>query len=372
MNILVVHNPEIGRWPPVRNLIENFLNNGHKVVLVTKDESQSLQIENSNLTVHLLKSYKRGNYFRNIFSFIVNEYKLKIILKSYIGKCDILWTTTDSSVRALGRLVYKYKHIMELLELAEDMPLIPKLSFPKVGLKKYAKKAWKIVVPEYNRAHILKTWWELKDLPYVLPNKPYRVEAISISTDNEKIIEKMKKEKRKIILYQGVFYEDRKLDAFAEAVEYLKKEYVFYIMGRSNGIQKELCQKYKSIEYIPFIPAPNHLAITKYADIGVLPYIPQKVAHYSSLNALYCAPNKIYEYAAFGLPMIGSDVPGLMLPFTNYGIGVCCKKLTKEDVIEALNYISMNYEKMKQNCYYFYNNTDLDKIVNNEILENIN
>ena len=32
---------------------------------------------------------------------------------------------------------------------------------------------------------------------------------------------------------------------------------------------------------------------------------------FTILNALYCAPNKIYEYAGCNIPMIGTDVLGL-------------------------------------------------------------
>lgn len=369
MNILVVHNPEIETWPPVRSLVENLLNNEHKVVLITKDAYNSLKIDNDNLTVHLLESYKKKHYLQNILCFLKNRLKLKQLVKESMDECEILWTTTDSSVRALGNLVFRYRHIMELLELAEDMPYVINLKFPKVNLKKYARRAWKIVVPEYNRAHILKTWWNLEETPYILPNKPYSLESNTGNSIVKKIIEKMDAENRKIVLYQGVFYEDRKLDAFAEAIDFLKSEYVFYIMGRDNSIRQTLCYKYKNIEYIPFIPPPNHLLITKHADIGLIPYIPQKVMHYSPLNALYCAPNKIYEYAAYGLPMIGSDVPGLMYPFTKYNIGVCCKKLTAQDVEKALNYVSENYDEMRKNCKSFFNDINLDEIVNYEILE---
>lgn len=70
--------------------------------------------------------------------------------------CDLLWTTTDSTVRDLGKLVFKYKHVMQMMELIEDIPLIPGLPYIQSNLKQYAKKAYKVVVPEYNRAHIQK------------------------------------------------------------------------------------------------------------------------------------------------------------------------------------------------------------------------
>lgn len=370
MNVLIVHNPEIGTWPPVRSLVVNLLNNGHKVVLITKDSYNSLKINNDNFTVHLLGSFKKNNVLQNLICYLKNKYKLTSLVKRYVEECDVLWTTNDTSVRALGDLVLKYKHIMELLELAEDMPYVMNLPFPRFNLKKYAQRAWKVVVPEYNRAHILKTWWNLSDTPCILPNKPYCFESnIAVPSAIEEVIAKMDGERRKIVLYQGVFYEDRKLDAFAEAIDSLEEEYVFYIMGRDNNTRQKLCQKYKNIEYIPFISPPNHLLITKHADIGILPYIPQKVEHYSPLNALYCAPNKIYEYAAYGLPMIGSDVPGLMHPFMKYNIGVCCRNLTAQEVKNALVYVTEHHQEMSKNCKSFFDDIDLDRIVNDEILE---
>ena len=67
---------------------------------------------------------------------------------------DILWTTTDRTARDLGPVLFKYKHVMQLMELIYDIPYFPRQKIIQSNIKKYAKKAYKVVVPEYNRAQI--------------------------------------------------------------------------------------------------------------------------------------------------------------------------------------------------------------------------
>ena len=250
-----------------------------------------------------------------------------------------------------------------MMELIEDIPLIPGLPYIQSNLKQYAKKAYKVVVPEYNRAHIQKTWWDLEKVPSVLPNKMTMPEIDAVPEDIQKIILEIKNEKRKILLYQGVFLSDRDLDLYAQTAEKLKDEYCLYIMGRDMPYRRELCDKYPHIKYIPFIKPPFHLLVTQLAYVGLLPYKAAKSQHYSILNALYCAPNKIYEYAACGLPMIGSDVPGLTYPFSVNDIGYICKEKKVEEVIKIIRLIENRYDELVSNCLKFYDKTDMDNIV---------
>ena len=75
---------------------------------------------------------------------------------------DILWTTTDRTARDLGPVLFKYKHVMQLMELIYDIPYFPRQKIIQSNIKKYAKKAYKVVVPEYNRAQIINAWWGLE------------------------------------------------------------------------------------------------------------------------------------------------------------------------------------------------------------------
>lgn len=367
MKILVVHYSQLNAFPPVISLIQNLINNNHKVTLISEGINSLSKniIKNKNFKgIEINSSYKNG-IFQRIYHLIKRKRKLKYLIKREMRQNDLIWTTTAITAREIGKELFKYKHIMQLMELVEDIPLFSKQLIFKAHLYKIAQKAYKVVVPDENRAYIQKTWWNLSNKPTVLPNKPYLSDN-KFTEIPEEIIRKIKEDKRTIILYQGVFKGDRNLDEFAKAIQKLGNEkYGFYIMGQDSEMRKNLCKKYPFINYLGFIAPPNHLKITKMAHIGILPYIPDKTAPYfwSELNALFCAPNKIYEYALCGLPMIGTDVPGLKYPFEKYNIGVCCKQLKKEDIITAIKYIESNYESMCENCKTFYNSIDLDKIV---------
>ena len=156
---------------------------------------------------------------------------------------------------------------------------------------------------------------------------------------------------------------ERKLEEFAQAVNSLGDEYAFCIMGSDTQERKQLCEKYPEIIYVPFITPPFHLLITQIAFIGVLTYFPTADDLAGKLNVVYCAPNKIYEYAYSGLPMIGNNIPGLSGPFEKYHIGKCFEKLDSVVIAEAIKEIEKDYEKMKLSCEKFYNDIDMKAIV---------
>ena len=182
----------------------------------------------------------------------------------------------------------------------------------------------------------------------------------------------MKEEKKKIVFYLGAIGSDRGLVQCAKAI-HQSKEYAMYVAGRSGSQDgdetlKILTEKYDAV-YLGAFNAPKHLALVQYAYMGLLPYKPAKIPPLSDLNALYCAPNKIWEYAGFGLPMVGSDVLGLRLPFEQWNIGCCCDLNDEAAIINAIKEVDKNHDEMSKNCYKFYDSVDLEKIVS-EILEN--
>lgn len=73
---------------------------------------------------------------------------------------------------------------------------------------------------------------------------------------------------------------------------------------------------------LPYITAPYHLEVTSHAFIGILIYAPVYGTFTSPLNSIYCAPNKLYEFSHFGIPMIGNNIPGLntLLKVTKWAV----------------------------------------------------
>ena len=378
MRVVIAHLENVVAYPPVINLIENLLNNEHLVFLVSYNISSLPETILKNKKFHyteipviegkgLKKQYIRGTTR-------IKEGRKAV--EEYMTEGDVLWTTTDLTVRSLGDTVLKYKHIMQLMELEKWYPRFKGSKVFKFPLAFYAQKAWKVVVPEINRAYIQKTWWNLCQVPYVLPNKPYNMIPGDPLENMESALNKISSERRKIVLYLGFIGGDRSLDEFAEALRILGDEYCLYVIGKVGDKSKadfnNLLKKYDNIEYLGYYPAPKHLLFLKYAYIGLLPYNPSgKHLYISELNALYCAPNKIFEYSGYGIPMLGTDVPGLSQPFKQYGIGMCCKKLNVESIKIGISKIEENYENMKMNCEKFYDSVNLDSIVESILYEEV-
>lgn len=368
MRVLLVIGSQINGFPPVRNLLEILLRNGHSVTLMARDKTGLVLKTNENYRFIKIPE------FEGVPSMLGYVKKIRFMRENVVKEMenhDILWTATDATVRDLGDVVLRYRHVMQLMELIRDIPKFPGQSMIGLDIKRYAQQAFKVVVPEYNRAHIQKTWWSLKALPTVLPNKMTvpDFDGLEIPDEVSAFLKQADAEQRKIILYQGVFYEDRDLEHFAEAASALKDEYVLYLMGAETDYKKRLCAMGPEIVNVPFMKPPFHLLVTQRAYIGLLPYKASNYLHYDTINALYCAPNKIYEYAAYGVPMIGTDVPGLHGPFSEYGIGYTCQPYTVETVIENIRRVSEHHSEMREKCKTFYAQINMDEIVNSILCE---
>ncbi len=371
--IVIVHYGNITMCPPVINLIECLLKNGYFVHAIS---GKIIDLKDSIKTAKTF-SYSELGDFRTKNSIISKFRKRRKLWRTMrsefeknMGADDIIWTTNEMTVMYLNKLLipFQERHILQLMELIDYCPIFYKFPIIKFPIDKYARNAWKTVVPEENRAYIQSVKWKQIRLPYVLPNKPYDLNPGDITEDVENAIKQLENEKRKIVLYLGVFSPDRDMESFINAVNSLGDEYCLVAIGRKADVMKEktdyLINNNKNFVYLGFFNPPQHLNFLKYAHIGLAPYKPSNVIKNAScLNALYCAPNKIYEYAGYGVPIIGTDVLGLKYPFEKYDIGICCKDLSTTSIKNAIVEIESKYDIMRDNCFKFYNSIDLDDIV---------
>ncbi len=367
--IVIAHFVSVVAYPPVINLIENLLSNHHRVRLVSVDvhklPERILSHENFQY-VELVINQKMNVIDRFDRRFIQKKRGQQAVAK-FMKDADLLWTTTDRTALLLGKMLENYPHVMQLMELVKEYPYFRKLPFLKFPIHKYAQSAKAVVVPEVNRAYIQKVWWNLEKVPYVLPNKSYRLEPGDLGQEEQAALNIMKEEKRKIVLYLGAIGKDRDLRTIAKGLALAGEEYCLYVVGRCREKERaeldEIVKENKNVVYLGYFSAPKHLAFLEYAYMGVLPYKPSyDIWNTSELNALYCAPNKIFEYSGFGVPMLGSDVIGLKLPFEQYNIGVCYTDVP-ESVNVAIAAVEKDYATMQKNCLKYYESYDLDKIV---------
>lgn len=367
MKILVVSVDNIDKYPPVLSLCEILVRLGHDITVLSR-HCEGLPEElksNSNLKTVDLGTRPVGRA-RVIDDMVVNS-RVKRFCREHALSFDIVWTTTDYSARACGKTLFGTRHVMQLMELAKYVPLFSRRDMPFHSsiVPELARRAYRVVVPEYNRAFIQQAWWKLERTPAVLPNKSVLNRSIDSADLGSDIQRQFESEDRRILLYQGVFTTDRDFSQIVSAMDTLGNDYALYLMGVKDADRarlESLCSGHSNVVLIPFIPAPRHLAYTKYGHIGLLPYKPS-YGRASPLNALYCAPNKVWEYSRFGLPMIGSDVPGLTSLFNREGVGVTCDIDNPSAFIDAVQKIDSDYDAYSQRSSMYFESVDTAAIV---------
>jgi glycosyltransferase involved in cell wall biosynthesis len=271
----------------------------------------------------------------------------------------LLWIEGNYTFASLStKFVNKYRHIVQIQEMFDDYGFkgFIKEQISKKSVEKAAQSAVACIVNEYNRAHLLRVFFKLKRLPYILPNKPaFILEQGELSGLHEQYEEYDGIFEKKVIIYQGLLTTGRSnFIPYLEAVKKLNEEsdeYKMVFVGKDLGMVEKYRKQGYDLVNIPFVPAPNYLYFTSKAYIGIVTYIPD------ILNNVYCAPNKIFEYAAYGIPTIGNDIPGLRYTIESNHCGKVCDD-TSESVYKQLQCIISHYDEMSLAAKEFFHATD--------------
>lgn len=256
---------------------------------------------------------------------------------------DLLWVIHEETAFEFKQCLQGKHYILSLYELNDH-----RRDFLE-KLKPVIQNAQEVIVPEYNRACILRVWEKLSKTPSVIPNKPlYHPLERNIKNPYSNQLEG-----KKIILYQGYIQRSRNIDTVCEAVKDMQ-DYTVVMMGKGDQAYiNELKSKYPHIIHISFVTPPNHLYITSYARIAIVKY------DFVVLNAIFCAPNKTWEYTGFGIPVLCHNIPGLEYTIGRYKAGVCCDMDDKDEVKKAILQIEANYEQFSKNAITFYNSCNI-------------
>ena len=361
MNIVIITKQKLQKIPPLISVAYILNDNGHSVHIIScgittriKEELDKRGITSDEFPYAQATTFwgKAKEYFK--FRNTVNKHLKNLSF-------DYLWVEAGYTIRSLGKSLLKHKFILQLSELHEDS------SAQMKAIGKVINQASLVFMPEYNRTFIYRAWYHLKKSPIVLPNKPYylpsREELNRIRNNYEDKLRVF--EKYKVILFQGLITPDRDLSSFAKAVNALGDEYRLVLLGKDFN----LVEKYRSLcpdlVHIDFITPPDYLLFTSLCHIGIICYDPM------ILNDAFCAPNKIYEYSAFGKPILGNNIPGLKI-LEYKGFGAIVDEQDTESVISAIKHIESEYESYSKNGLAFFESCRNDETILNALktLEN--
>lgn len=182
----------------------------------------------------------------------------------------------------------------------------------------HEKKQWRLIEEKFihecssvitinpSIASELKTRYDL-DTVYVIYNSvnPYSQPLI------RQLFHKIFKlpSDKKILLFQGGLSQGRHLDTLVRSMKFIKNELLVLVIlgdGPFKNTLERLVQVHKiknRVYFHPAVPQMALLAYTQSADAGIIPY--QAIC----LNNYYCTPNKLFEFIAAGIPILGSNLP---------------------------------------------------------------
>lgn len=354
MHIIVVIKNRLENMPPILSAIMIHHDLGHKVSVISENVPDFWQVyyKSHNIDYYVTTSTigRNAGRFEKIKSYVTFRKEARNLLsKIYNDNDSLLWIEGPQTIISLGtQFIKKHKYALMIEELHDSS----KKHMKAIGDVIHEAKA--VFMPEYNRSILYKVWFGLDKHPYVLPNKPYflpdKKELEEAETKYSKIFSDL--QGKKIILYQGVIDGVRNLDNYIMAAKKLGNDFIFCLLGPGRGDSVEkLSALWENVYHVDFIPAPYYLAITAKAYIGIVSYVP------NTLNNVFCAPNKMFEYGAFGVPMVGNDIPGLKL-IDHKNAGITREDTDVDSIFESYKAIIANHNEYSRNARILYDSTD--------------
>lgn len=349
MRIVVLNKEILQNRPPVLSTLLSLSDLGHDVSIVCVDinEYWRKELAKRDIEYYIIPDKKKRNKIGKIFEYLNFKKKTLSHLSEKVDDNNtLLWVIGGNTIFCMGESLKKYKYILQIQELHEN-----DASYKRV-FAKVINDACAVFVNEYNRAVLYQCWYNMRIRPYVIPNKPYFIDTnssfdISSHVDANSL---GRIKNSKVILFQGQIVSYRDLSPYIRAAKELGG-YQIVLLGNEYG----MVDKYKLIDdsliYIKRIPAPQYLGITVLSHICLITYDPH------SLNNAYCAPNKIFEYGAFGKPMIGNDIPGLKVVEKHHA-GLLVDEDNIDSIKDALIAIERDYRFYSEGAKLLYDSVD--------------
>lgn len=269
--------------------------------------------------------------------------------QSSLDSDAVIWIGNMETAMSLNiKKIRNRSIILNVLELYNEHTMYDR------WLAKNIKYVDIVVSCENHRSAIMQSRYSLSEKPEVIPNKPYEINYECDSFDDDLI--NLIKDSFTVV-YQGMISKDRPLENVAKALSSLGDDrIVFLVMGEcSEHYKAELKRFYPNTLFTGYVPAPQHLYYTQYCNIGIANY------DTSSLNNVFCAPNKIYEYSKFGIPMLCSLNIALLESVGESNAGFCVDFSNLKEIENSILKIKNDYKRYSVNAHSFYSKVNIEE-----------
>lgn len=130
----------------------------------------------------------------------------------------------------------------------------------------------------------------------------------------------------KLFIYVGEINNGRGITNLLEIFKDLKSRILFLGYGPLVNKVKDFENNYSNIHYHEAVEPDSLISLIQEADVGLC------LVERASLSDYFCLPNKLFEYAFAGLPVIASDFPDIKFLVEKYDLGFCCDSGSIKDV----------------------------------------
>lgn len=310
-------------------------------------EFEQLSDSVSLYRIKLLSRKLPKNLFFQTFKY--TEFFLKVILFISRNKPEVVNAHALSvlPVALLSKVLFKNSLVYDAHELETETNgssgIRKKLN--KFIEKKIINKVDMTLVVSESIADWYKNEYNIQRPPVVLNTPNYR----ELKTNNH-FREKLDiRSDQIILLYQGGLAAGRGVNLILDAFKARCNNnlvIVFMGYGTLEGEIKAASQQHSNIFFFPAVSSKVVLEYTASADIGI------HLIQNTCLNHNFCMPNKLFEYAMAGLPVLVSNMKDMSELVIENHMGAVMDDFSASGINKALNdFLQNDLTQMKENAY---------------------
>lgn len=193
-----------------------------------------------------------------------------------------------------------------------------------------------VIAANTERAHLMRDHYRLRELPSVIRNitapAPAVLDDAAVHAAYPALARRGPAEV--LAVYQGDMSLSRGIGVFLDAARRLPPQVRLVLVGSGPDhavIADRLRQGALTgrVSQVGRVPRAHLYDILRLCDVGLIAY------DVRGLNNIYCAPNKLYEYAQAGLPVVATAQPPLRAALEGYGIGAVVEPAGSADAAAA-------------------------------------
>ncbi len=313
------------------------------------DDLEEEKLYNDNIILNRFKLSSR-KFSKNLFVQVLKYFEFIYRVTIFYRKKDIKMINIHAiALLPLGiflKYLFKAKLVYDTHELETETNgsngLRKKLV--KFMEKTFIKKCDLIFVVSENIADWYEKEYDIRR-PVVVKNAPRLLDTKKNNHFRENL---SIKDNSIIVLYQGGLSYGRGVDLLLESFKQRDDDKVVVVFMGYGEIEEDIKIASKERNNIFFHPAVDPDIVLEYtssADIGI------SFIENTCLSYYYCLPNKLFEYAMAGLPVIVSNMKEMRELVEKYDMGI----IVEDDKVNSMNnaidkIVQSDIKQMKQNA----------------------